>query len=1156
MDPSTALRLGPYELHAEIGRGGMGVVWRGRHRARGVPVAIKVLRSGDEAHDPGFIADFRQEARAAGRLNHPAIISVLDYGLLSPSLEQASNNALVAGQPFIVMEWLAGSALDQPAAAPGSFDELSRLLLTLLDALAHAHARGVLHRDIKPANVMLTPEGRARLIDFGIARLDTPDPRDDGLAGTISYMAPEQILEGLRRDQGPWTDLYAIGCLAYRLSAGRLVFERDSMVSMMHAHLEDPAPPLIAYFPVPDRFEAWVHCLLEKSPRARFSCAADAACALRELSVAPPATTPVAAAPWASPTAAPWEVDSPALMNTLGAVIDRRPGATIPAPAPNGLEVTGWPRPPLPLTWRREERAAAGLAGIGIFGMRTIPMVGRESERDAIWQAMHQAVADDGVRVVVLRGAAGCGKSRIAQWMMERAEELGCARGLTAWHGPTASEIGGAVGMLARHLGCTGLDWAALQARVAHRLSPLGASPAQVQALAEVLRGVARENVTAPQGGFTSDAQRTAVLADALATLADERALFLWLDDVQWGPEALRLVERLLRQRQRAMLVVLTVREGALGERPDEGAALAALEDDARVRFMPVDGLASASCGQLVEAMIGLEPTLADRVVRRSGGNPLFAVQLVGDLVDRGMLEAGADGRYALSAEAKGASFALADDLHELWRRRAEQLLAHLGATEDPSVRDALEIAAVLGQEVRVAGWRAVCAEADVAWSPPLLQALLATGWVIDVAEGFRFAHGLLRESLETGARERGALPRHHAACARTLAAAGPSDPEHLVRIAEHALGASDLRGAMSAFFEATYEALRRGQKGRVRRYAARLTRLFEDHESLRDDRGRSELLYVRAEAERDLHPERALPMLEDAERRAREGGHELLLARVLRALYQHHHRRVAATRVAPLIDEAVALFEKHGAFAEAVGCLHITSRDALERHAVEEARVMLASMQRLAQLSAEPVCQAECLDRSSDLLRHDGETARALQASEEAIRGLERSGCLARAANALNAKAEIQWLNAHDLEGASTTLRDAIARQEALGSHALTYFPRYNLASIEILRGELASARKGVAWLAANTESLGNHVVRHLVHLMQAIVAAHDADWHAWDRHLAAALAGDLDESLVEEDLLLWKHAAQVVRGAGQGARAGPAEHQAQEIERRMKRA
>ncbi len=154
-------------------------------------------------------------------------------------------------------------------------------MLSLLDALAHAHARGVVHRDIKPGNVLLGGSWHeVKLTDFGLAHaLHGPSMSEDDVIGTPSYMAPEQF-RGQWRDYGPWTDLYSLGCLVYSLATGSPPFGRVKGNAARAAHLVRPVPPLVPKHPLPAAFHPWVHQLLEKDTARRFACAADAAWAL------------------------------------------------------------------------------------------------------------------------------------------------------------------------------------------------------------------------------------------------------------------------------------------------------------------------------------------------------------------------------------------------------------------------------------------------------------------------------------------------------------------------------------------------------------------------------------------------------------------------------------------------------------------------------------------------------------------------------------------------------------------------------------------------------------------------------------------------------------------------------------------------------------
>ena len=166
--------------------------------------------------------------RAVAGLDHPGIVSVFDYGRVPISLQESTNGLLVADSPWLAMELITGGTLR--SAPPKNWAELHDCLKAILEALASAHARGILHRDLKPDNVLFASQSDVRaglrLVDFGLAFLDEGQGEADEqkAAGTPRYMAPEQLLSHWR-DFGPWTDLYALGCLGWQLSTGSTPFQ-------------------------------------------------------------------------------------------------------------------------------------------------------------------------------------------------------------------------------------------------------------------------------------------------------------------------------------------------------------------------------------------------------------------------------------------------------------------------------------------------------------------------------------------------------------------------------------------------------------------------------------------------------------------------------------------------------------------------------------------------------------------------------------------------------------------------------------------------------------------------------------------------------------------------------------------------------------------
>ena len=253
---SPGKQIGPYALLAELGRGGMGVVHRAWDTRKNEPVALKVLLDAGK----GRATDrFEREGRAAGALRHEGIVSVLDQGVH-------------AGRPYLVMELVEGESLDG-LLRRGALT-LARKLEVIRDvalALSHAHSHGVIHRDVKPSNVMIDRGGRARLMDFGLARSlgDHTLTATGQVLGTPLYMAPEQA-SGERETHGAAADVYSLGAVLYEMLAGRPPFQATELPGLYKKILVDvPAAPGKLAPGVPAALDALVLQCLEKEPARR-----------------------------------------------------------------------------------------------------------------------------------------------------------------------------------------------------------------------------------------------------------------------------------------------------------------------------------------------------------------------------------------------------------------------------------------------------------------------------------------------------------------------------------------------------------------------------------------------------------------------------------------------------------------------------------------------------------------------------------------------------------------------------------------------------------------------------------------------------------------------------------------------------------------------
>ena len=253
-------RLGKYEIKGVLGRGAMGIVYRGFDPHIERDVAIKTIRKDTVDADLAvqYMARFRNEAKAAGRLNHPNIVGVFEYG----------EDDDIA---FIAMEYVSGTGLREYLNLRASFDfaELVALMSQLLQALEFAHARGVVHRDIKPSNLIVTTQGALKVADFGIARIDRSNLTTAGMViGTPSYMSPEQC-RGLEAD--PRSDLFSTGVVLYELLTGQKPFQGNLEAVAYKICHEDPAPPSrLSSLKLPAAVDRLVAQALAKDPAARF----------------------------------------------------------------------------------------------------------------------------------------------------------------------------------------------------------------------------------------------------------------------------------------------------------------------------------------------------------------------------------------------------------------------------------------------------------------------------------------------------------------------------------------------------------------------------------------------------------------------------------------------------------------------------------------------------------------------------------------------------------------------------------------------------------------------------------------------------------------------------------------------------------------------
>jgi serine/threonine-protein kinase len=259
-----------YELEEVVGTGGMSTVYRAHDQLLERNVALKVLHP-HYAGDDEYVERFRREARSVAQLSHPHIVTVIDRGEDD-------------GQQFIVFEYVDGENLKQLVERTGPLPtrRAIELAVEIADALAFAHEHGLIHRDVKPQNVLLTPDGDAKVTDFGIARsfeVEHGMTQTGTVLGTSNYLSPEQAGG---KPTTPATDVYSLGVVVYELLTGDVPFPGENFVAIAMKHINDPPPDLLERRPdVPLRLAAAVDRALEKDPARRFATMTEFAAELR-----------------------------------------------------------------------------------------------------------------------------------------------------------------------------------------------------------------------------------------------------------------------------------------------------------------------------------------------------------------------------------------------------------------------------------------------------------------------------------------------------------------------------------------------------------------------------------------------------------------------------------------------------------------------------------------------------------------------------------------------------------------------------------------------------------------------------------------------------------------------------------------------------------
>ncbi len=745
----------------------MGAAWRARHRQTGQLVAIKTVKRGTAPHRRRL---FLREARSMAAMEHPGIVRILDFGH-TDGTEQAFED----GTLYIVMELAELGAMTPSEVC--SWPQLRAFLYQALDALAHAHSRDRVHLDLKPPNILVSTgwNGRVRYIlaDFGIAqRLNQRDPSKQ-ISGTPQYMAPEQAL-GRSRTFGPWTDLYALGCLCWETVTERPPFEGQNVVALINAHINEALPRLEPRFWVPDGLGGWLERLLDKEPAARFCTAADAAFALARLDENAAQAAPAPADPHKGTAGAtttdifdqhdpaldatlpsadadtqwlPTQLDPPATPTehqaTLGAITvgHAAPIAGMAGPS-SSREVDD--RPPFPPTWRRGAPPRPPLrlddAGAGLFDLRPSPFVGRQAERNELWQIFGDLIDAGRPDHVVICGPAGVGKTRLIDAFCRRLRELGQARvlRLELGEGPWVDALSrGLLDFLSAH------DASDSEFVEQVRLHAPGADT-------EALGRLVGRN----QPPFDGRLELLGALAEVLAHIARKRPVLFVADNVSVDTMGFDFAELFCQRHPTAPVLFLTIYD-------DEDAA-PVIDSRARslgARRIELEPLTPREAADAVERTLPLAGDEVQRLLHATDFDPLFVRQVIARWLELDALSAHPDGY-------RGAAIPESQDT--LWLARLDDLLDPSSPGYESTLL-ALSVAAALGTRVDKSIWQATCRATDCACDEAALERLSRKGFLHNDEDALVFTDATLRDALLARLAEEQSARRIYAAAAQVL---------------------------------------------------------------------------------------------------------------------------------------------------------------------------------------------------------------------------------------------------------------------------------------------------------------------------------------------------------------------------------------------------
>ena len=940
---------------------------------------------------------------------------------------------------------------------------------------------------------------------------------------------------GRWRDQGPWTDLYALGVLGYAMASGRLPFSGLRGRELMRAHISETPPVLPHRRGIPVGFSGWLDTLMSKDVGGRFLSAADAAYALCQL----PEPNEPGPNEWVLPdlamvlgitdtlTGAPPSSQTRSDTHTMDFTDVETVMSRPYRDDARGLEGAMKRRaPPLQRSWRSPRATPPAVqlvgAGLGLFGLRCIPMVGREEERDQLWTTLSDVHRHGRTRVVFLTGPAGSGTSRLSEWISTRANELGAAHTIVLSHGVQDGPWQAIRFALERVVQSRGLTRIEIGERVAAFYQRRGESRQDdIELMTAFL-----------DGEFDGDRKQiSALIARFFKLCCWTRPLLLRVENVQWGREVKDVLQSLFESNLAEscpILVVVTHRDRSLMEHTSPSWAPQWLQQSRRYSQINLGPLSRSEREELTKELLCLEGKLAVRVEQLCGGNPMFAIELVGDWVSRGVLEMGEQG-FRLKP---GIELSLPDSLHAVWHERVAAIYEDL--PQEAALF--LERAAVLGERVWDTDWALVCKGFSSVSEEEqgaqhrrisevrqlLTSCLYERRMAVREASGWRFAHPLLRESVLRISKEAGRLTQHHQVCVEFLQHYGiPSSAGYHDRLGRHLQAVGQTEAALEAMLAAAQSWSLAHDHGQSLDILARCDELLDDLDvDDLDDRRVSVLeKRVRCHFHRGEFNQADICM-EEVQRIVQQVGDSDKLADLLLDSAQFAWTRGRGDQAEEWMAQVGQLIS--GEIQGPLGlkwCLGQSDRY-IRRGALEEAKNWAERAVEIGRIIGDESGLGRALRDRGTIASLCGEFEKAQTFLLEARHVQERSGNLKDVANTVNRLGECERWSGH-LDRVEVLYKEAVAIYQRAGASSLGHLPLVNLGLVYTSRGRLRDAMVPLTRALSMVERQGNTGFQVITRLLLLPCCAKVEDWTGWNMQIEQVYGIRKHVSLVEPDLV-----------------------------------